>query len=124
MGSSGFGFKYDLALGQERENVLAQALGDDAKIELKSDSRSQQTGNIFVEVSSRGKPSGIMTTEADWFVYELREIETFVLMRTGRMRELVEDRMAKYGTVTGGDGGTSVGVLLRVNQLVKEVSRA
>ena len=37
-------------------------------VEVKSDKKSQHTGNLVVEVSMYGKPSGLMATLADFWV--------------------------------------------------------
>jgi hypothetical protein len=70
-GLSNKGFEYDLKLGQERENALAQILGNDSTIEVKSDRMARKTGNVFIEVESRGKPSGLSTTLADHWAIEV-----------------------------------------------------
>ena len=41
----------------------------DKTIEVKSDRRTKETGNLFIEYYSRKKPSGIETTSADWWFY-------------------------------------------------------
>ena len=41
----------------------------DQKIELKSDRKSNYTGNFVVETYHYGKPSGIITTTADFWVF-------------------------------------------------------
>ena len=56
-------FKYDLEIGLNYETKLAELLGK--KIEVKRDFKCLETGNIFVEYASRGKLSGIATSEAD-----------------------------------------------------------
>ena len=61
-------FKYDLQLGQLGEQHLAKILIN-KKIEVKTDYQATQTGNIFVEYESRGKPSGMATSEAEWYCY-------------------------------------------------------
>ena len=42
-----------------------------SKIEVKRDLKALNTGNVFVEYMSRGKPSGLSTTEADWYCFNL-----------------------------------------------------
>ncbi len=109
------GFDLDLAYGESRENVLAQALGNESKIEVKSDRQAVKTGNIYVEYESRGKPSGISTTTAEWWAYEVLPA-VFVLMPTSRLRYLV-DEQRKVRFVRGGDNNSSKGVLLKVASL-------
>ena len=59
-------FRYDLKIGQGAENFLGKLLEGD-NIEVKMDRIAHKTGRIFVEYESRGKPSGISTTEADYW---------------------------------------------------------
>lgn len=42
---------------------------DKIKIEVKSDRLAWRTGNLAIEYESRGMPSGLMTTEADYYMY-------------------------------------------------------
>lgn len=113
-------FDIDLAYGQSRENALASILGDDAKIEVKSDRQAAITGNVFVEFESRGKPGGIAATESDWWAQEV-EPDVWVIMRVDRMKALVKRRLDRYGYVAGGDGKTSKGVLLRRSELTTPI---
>jgi hypothetical protein len=41
----------------------------DLKIEIKSDQKSNYTGNIVIEIEMFGKPSGLMATKADMWVF-------------------------------------------------------
>jgi hypothetical protein len=41
----------------------------DSKVELKTDIKSNETGNFVVETFHYGKPSGITTTTADFWVF-------------------------------------------------------
>jgi len=44
--------------------------GSDIKIELKTDIISNKTGNFVIETFHYGKPSGITTTTADYWVFD------------------------------------------------------
>ena len=104
------GFDLDLKDGLAAENRLEQALLN-SKIEVKSDKRAWETGNLFIETSYRGKPSGIMSTEADFWAFEVRN-NTFLLISTHRLIQLVS-KAKFYGLKTnGGDFNASEGVLL------------
>jgi len=61
-------FKFDLSRGKIGEEHLAKIL-EDKTLEVKTDSWIARTQNIAVEYESRGKPSGIATTEADYWVF-------------------------------------------------------
>jgi hypothetical protein len=40
-------------------------------VEVKSDQKSQHTGNFVIEIEMYGKPSGLMSTTADvWVIYD------------------------------------------------------
>lgn len=39
------------------------------KIEIKEDQMVSKTGNLFIEIESRGKPSGILTSKADFYIF-------------------------------------------------------
>jgi hypothetical protein len=83
-------FKADLERGIQVENMLLDILkrkypastlvnafkGYDIwipeihkSIEVKSDQKSNYTGNIVVEIEFNGKPSALMTTTADYWVF-------------------------------------------------------
>lgn len=83
-------FKRDLGRGIEVENMLLTILrrkypastlvnafkGYDIwipeihkSIEVKYDEKSNETGNIVVEIEFNGKPSALMTTTADFWVF-------------------------------------------------------
>ena len=66
---------YEVTEVQEKENY--KKTQNDAKldngeksikIEVKTDYKSRQTGNCFIEFSQYGKASGFATTEADYYV--------------------------------------------------------
>ena len=84
------GFKEDLKKGQKVEEEIASIIrlkypmasvvegynkGYDimvpeipCKVEVKYDIMSHMTGNFFIESNYDSKPSGIVTTEAEWWV--------------------------------------------------------
>ncbi len=45
----------------------------DVKIEVKQDKKSQHTGNLVIETSMYGAPSGIMSTQADYVYFDTGE---------------------------------------------------
>ena len=117
-GLSNKGFAFDLKVGQASENALAQLLGEGSTIEVKSDKMARRTGNVYVEVESRGKPSGLATTEADHWAIEVDD-GVFVIMPTDRLRVLTKLVELKNGTRSGGDFNTSKGVLVKVSDLTR-----
>jgi hypothetical protein len=111
-------FDIDLSYGKEREHRFSELIH--STIEVKSDRKANKTGNVYVEYESRGKPGGIDATCAETWAQEVDK-DVFVVMPVQRMKELVRQRLEKYGPVLGGDGHTSKGVLLRVAELTRPI---
>ena len=110
-------FKYDLAIGKSGENAFAKLLSN-SKVEIKVDRKFIYTGNFYVEYWSRGKPSGINTSEADWYVFTTGGHDVFLVVPVAALREAVVKK-AKQGNITvGGDKNVSRGVLLTAPELV------
>ena len=64
-------------------------MSDLTTYEAKSDKKSLETGNIFVEFLDRGKPSGIAITTADYHIFKS---EAFYQIPTAVLKELVKGR--------------------------------
>lgn len=112
-------FKYDLEVGQGYENQLANVLSmDSTKVEVKRDFKALNTGNIFVEYQSRGKLSGISTTQADYYCYFLSD-EHFIMTTTNRMKRMCRAYWDTNRNVNGGDSNTSKGILLPLKDFVE-----
>lgn len=110
-------FRYDLKVGQMAEGWLADLL-QSQKIEIKRDFKASRTGKVFVEFFSRGKPSGIDKTEADFWAFII-DGETVIILPTDKLKALVEEAKEKGKTVSGGDKNTSQGALIKLERLVK-----
>lgn len=111
------GFDEDLKLGQEVEGQFAQVLlASGENIEVKSDRRATSTGNIYVEVEYKGKPSGITKSTAEWWTYEING--RFITMRRLDLLALVERAMEEGRSRRGGDYNMTKGALVPVEWLV------
>ena len=110
-------FRYDLKIGQVAEESLSKFLKN-SKIEVKRDLKAKRTGNIFVEYHSRGKPSGISTSEEEWYCYFLSD-EQFVIISSSSLKELCRKYIGTSRDVLGGDSNTSKGILLPTIDLIK-----
>lgn len=110
-------FRFDLAIGQTYETQLSELLGK--KIEVKRDFKALETGNIFVEYESRGKRSGIATSEAEWWCYWLSE-KHFVMVEKDELKELCRKYLNTNRDVKGGDSNTSKGILLPTIDFLKK----
>jgi len=117
-------FQYDWEFGKEGEDEIAKLLND-YKVEVKRDRQTKQTGNVYIEYQSRGKPSGIKTTKADKWAYILQDgciliVDTELLKKA--LRYLIKARLC-VKDMPGGDNNTSLGVLVSVERLMEGIRK-
>ena len=97
-------FDVDLAFGNIREERVADIF-ENKKIEVKTERGIwTRSGNIAIEIEWNGKPSGIMTTQADYWFHILEKDEQEVCMISfpvAKLRQLVVS--AQFRRVNGGD---------------------
>jgi len=109
-------FDLDLKFGQQKENELQEAI--EGKIECKTDRICQKTGNVFIEIESRGKLSGIYTTKSKYYAIclwlEKRNHQIWVLIPTKILKKL----MKSYPIKAGGDNWTSKGHIIPKGDLL------
>ena len=58
---------------------------------LKIVTNSRDNGNFFVEFTSRGKDSGIITTESDWWVNVLYHYNEIWIISVSKLREIIKN---------------------------------
>jgi len=113
-------FRYDLKVGHRGERYLAAVL-EGATIEVKSDSWMARTGNIAIEFESRGKPSGLAVTEADYwcFIFDSEdEKRAFIMVDTEKLK-VIGRRYFLDGMVKKmGDKNTSRAVLIPLCEFI------
>ncbi len=82
--------------------------------EIKTDvlvTPQRDTGNLFIEVQSRGKKSGIQVCRADWFLYFFRHLDEVWAIQPENLLALI--RTGRFRSVYGGDEGSGTrGVLI------------
>tara|TARA_R110000824_G_scaffold97789_1_gene233534 strand:+ start:501 stop:860 length:360 start_codon:yes stop_codon:yes gene_type:complete len=113
-------FKYDLKFGQMSETKFHKMLSE-KEIEVKSDKQSMDTGNVFIEFKSRGKLSGISTTQADYYAYYIDD-ETCITISVKTLKEKIKKlyKENKAKIITGGDENTSVALLVKIKDLLHD----
>lgn len=95
-------------------------------VEVKYDRRAHKTGNIFIELSCRGKPSpsGLFNTPDTWFAIIIANYGLVVLRRTEVLRTVVKTLTFQgklvAENVEGGDDNASIGHLIKIADLVRE----
>lgn len=112
-------FDIDLSFGQYFEQKVADML-QNSKIEVKTErDKWKDTGNIVIEFESRGRPSGIATTEADYWFHNLAMGEDIIMtlvFPTKTLRNYIAKNMPRM--VRGGDDMTSRLYLINLKDLV------
>lgn len=112
-------FKFDLKIGQLKEQEIG-AIFNNKKIEVKTDFMAHETGNIAIEFESRGKPSGISITEADFYAYCLPFANfhnIIIFMEINELKRLAREYWSKGNIKKMGDENTSVSVLIPLQKL-------
>jgi hypothetical protein len=112
-------FEYDLEFGQEGEGIIADMF-ENKKIEVKRDNWVGRTGNIAIEYKSRGRPSGIATTQADyWIIMFSKEYEDkfMFIIETQRLKEVTKKYFNKGSIKKMGDSNTSSAVLIPIKEI-------
>jgi hypothetical protein len=113
-------FRYDLEFGVVEGESWFHNIVTNSKVEVKTDRLTEKTGNVYIEYESRGKKSGISTSEADYWVYKVSEHRAIIIEKEElkrKLRELVRSGKARMG-VKGGDNNTSLGILVNVKELI------
>jgi hypothetical protein len=111
-------FYYDLELGESSETWLNELFSDGKKIEVKTDLMADKTKNIFVEIYSRGKKSGLSTTQAEYWIIKMTNVSIIIATKT--LKEIVRHCFSINGYKKGGDNDTSLGVLVPINLFFNE----
>tara|TARA_R110000803_G_scaffold32816_4_gene72075 strand:+ start:783 stop:1154 length:372 start_codon:yes stop_codon:yes gene_type:complete len=114
-----YNFEYDLEFGHEGEGIIADMF-ENKKIEVKRDNWVGRTGNIAIEYKSRGKPSGIATTQADyWIIMFSKEYEDkfMFIIETQRLKEVTKKYFNKGSIKKMGDSNTSSAVLIPIKEI-------
>jgi len=110
-------FKYDLDLGLLGEKLTIDILTN-KKIEVKTDYKALQTGNVFVEYFSRGKESGISVSKSDWYCFIISN-DNIIFIKTEKLKDLCRKYLNTTKDVLGGDNNTSAGILLPLKELLQ-----
>ena len=114
-------FDFDLKFGRKRENRLHKLLGMRAedKVEVKTERDWwQKTGNIAIEIECNGKPSGITSTKAEYWVQCLANGDKdycHLIFSTKTMKRLAKKYVKNTKSV--GDGNRSRVVLIPLSEI-------
>tara|TARA_R110000787_G_scaffold134120_2_gene246525 strand:- start:2346 stop:2717 length:372 start_codon:yes stop_codon:yes gene_type:complete len=112
-------FKYDLEIGLEGERIVDD-LFKNKRIEVKRDSWIGRSGNIAVEYESRGKPSGIAKTQADYWLFIFSkeyEDKVMLIVETNKLKKVARNYYNKGSIKAMGDSNTSYSILIPIKDI-------
>jgi len=112
-------FKYDLEIGKEGERIV-DSIFKDKLLEVKRDSWVCKSGNIAIEYESRGKPSGISTTQADYWVHLFSgkyQDKVIYIFEVNRLKEVAREYYLKGQIKCMGDNDTSKAILIPITEI-------
>lgn len=109
------GFDVDLKHGQASESDFVRAVSR-AQVENKDDGWTPATGNVAIEYAQRGRPSGIVTTTADYWAIEIQD-DVWIVIRTTLLRVAVAQALAEGRTKLIGDQGRYQNALVPIEWL-------
>jgi hypothetical protein len=119
-------FDIDLEFGEKFEKSLAKILTL-GKIEVKTErDKWKKTGNIAIELMSRGKLSGLTITKAEWWCQILTikgDIVGIYMVPVKKLKKIVK-KSVEFGrgrVVMGGDNDTSEIALIPLEDLTNGI---
>jgi hypothetical protein len=77
-------FEVALSFGEELEDSLMAG-----RYEVKRDDRARQTGNLFIELENQTKTSGLLHTQADYWVHWAEGAGFGYIFEVPKLKELV-----------------------------------
>lgn len=95
----------------------------EAKYEVKADRLSAKTGNLCIEYECAGQPSGISTTQANYYAYFIihGSDQDLYLIPVERIKELIAQGV--YKKLNGGDGYRSRFYLIPKDVFAEYITR-
>ena len=115
-------FDVDLEFGEKFEKSFAKILSI-GRVEVKTERDMwKKTGNVAIELASRGKLSGLNTTKAEWWAQVLTtdgNIEGILMFPIEKLKKIVKHSIFKGNgrMVMGGDEDTSEIALVPLGDL-------
>jgi len=133
-----YDFNSDIIVGEDGENVVVKDLKGlgatfvsdnkdnrydvimnikniEVKYEIKTDvfcRPENDTGNIFVEFECRGKFSGLLVTEAKWFVTYYKYLNQIWYIQTDVLKQLIMNNLMPRTEFAGDEGSNTKGWLI------------
>lgn len=125
-------FDIDFARGKVGESLVETFLADlqGKKIEVKTDYRVSETGNVYVETwqyhlpdASDKKQSGINITQSDYYCFASPNATGFIMIKTEALKDVMrqtspkETRQPKINSNTN----ASIGRLVKIKDIMNKL---
>lgn len=125
-------FDFDFARGKVGEDLVETFLADlqGKKIEVKTDHRVHETGNVYVETwqyhkedASDKKRSGINITEAEYFCFASPAGLGFIMVKTDALKDVIRETNARETRqpIINNNTNASIGRLVKVSDILKKI---
>ena len=125
-------FDHDFTRGKVGEDLVGTFLQDlqGKKIEVKTDYRVSETGNVYVETWQYHKPdasdkkqSGINITQSDYYCFASPDGNGFIMIKTDALKEVIREtkpRETRQSRINP-DTNASIGRLVKVADILKKI---
>ena len=116
-------FTHDLNFGEKAEDWINELFSNGKHIEVKNDRLIHITGNLFFEYESRGKPSGLATTTAEYWIYRIDELDVSFIFPTKALKQICRVYYKENLYIkNGGDNNSSKGFLIPLKTLLNDIA--
>lgn len=128
-------FDVDFTRGRVGEELVETFLADlqGKKIEVKTDYRINETGNVYVETWQYSKPdasdkrqSGINVSESDYWCFASPVGGGFIMVKADVLKEFIRETSPKETRqpIASSQTNASIGRLVPMNQLLAKIGLA
>jgi hypothetical protein len=125
-------FDIDLSIGKVGENSTEEAYNSlvSGKVEVKTDYRTNETGNWYVETWSYRQPdasdkvkSGINITESEWWVQSSTDGDVLIWVKTDRLKQEMREMNPRetHQPISNLHSKASIGRLVNVKEFLQRV---
>ncbi len=124
-------FDIDVKRGDIGEALTAGILAEIDTVEVKTDYRASETGNVYIEVYSYRasdksdlKLSGISTSKARWWAFCSPADNGLVIIRTEDLRELVSANYTRFKVsqpIANGKTAASIGAAIPMKLITERI---
>lgn len=114
-------------VGEELVGTFLEALSG-SRIEVKTDYRAHETGNVYVEAWQQNRKgdwvkSGLNVTESEWFVFAGPSGDGFVAIKSDKLLELAHQGKRASIDIASADTRPTRGRLVKLEDIIRAIFR-